>query len=519
MRRHPFATHPHLLLAGVLVVSVAVGACAPARPNVPPTAAPVTDLVRIAWADVGTPTPFRVSTLGPGGAVLLTLIYDTLTWKDQQGVIPWLAERWDVSADGRTYAFTLAPGVTWHDGQPLTADDVAFSFDYYAQHPYRWTSTAMVQQAEVVAPNQVRLTLAEPYAPFLDEVAGSAPIIPKHVWASVPDPFTYDGSDATIGSGPYRLAEYRSAEGAYRLLANPAYFKGAPNVREIQQLNTAPETRVQAVQQGQLELALSADASVSSVLPADSRVKVFETAPLSTVRLAFNTARAPLDQPAVRQAIAYAIDRSRIAEVVTKGPPIAGSAGVIPPETHWFAPGLPAYDVDPARARALLGGQSPTLELLADPTSREPELLQPMLEAVGIHLVVKRADASTRTQLLREGSFQVALLSHIGVGGDPDYLRRWYSGQETNDFAQGSIFHDADFERLARAQASTTDVSARQEMVAQMQRILADQLPTLTLYYRRFYWVYDSTRFTPMNTCGGLMNGIPFVTNKLAFLP
>src|SRR5919108_694330 len=66
------------------------------------------DLVRLAWADVGYPTPFRVSVAGPGGAVLLSLIYDTLTWKDDRGIIPWLATRWDVSPDGLEVNFTLA---------------------------------------------------------------------------------------------------------------------------------------------------------------------------------------------------------------------------------------------------------------------------------------------------------------------------------------------------------------------------------------------------------------------------
>jgi peptide/nickel transport system substrate-binding protein len=475
------------------------------------------DLVRIAWADVGTPTPFRVSTLGPGGAVLLTLVYDTLTWKDERGVIPWLAERWEAAPDGRAYTFVLAPGAAWHDGRPLTAADVAFSFDYYARHPYRWTSTEMVERAEVLAPDRVRLHLAAPYAPFVEDVAGAVPIIPRHVWAAVDDPLAYAGADASVGSGPYRLADYRPAEGAYRLLANPAYFKGAPRVREIQQLNTAPETRIHAVRQGQLELALSTDASVVDVLRGDPRVRVFATAPLSAVRLAFNTARPPLDRRAVRQAIAYAVDRALVGRLATRGEPVPGSPGVIPPESPWFAPGLPDYAPDHARARALLDGRAARVELLADPAAREPELLQPMLAAAGIELVVRRADAATRAQLLRTGAFQAALLGHIGVGGDPDFLRRWYVGQEANDLAQGSVFGDPAFAALARAQVAA-DGAARRELVDGMQRILAEELPTLTLYYRRFYWVYDSARVAPMHTWGGLMNGIPFVHNKLAFL-
>jgi peptide/nickel transport system substrate-binding protein len=503
-----------LTLAGFAAAGCLPAAQAP-RPT-PPAGA--TDLVRLAWANVGYPTPFRVSNAGPGGAVLLSLLYDTLTWKDEHGLIPWLATRWDVSPDGREYTFTLTPAARWQDGRPLTAGDVAFSFDTYRQHPYRWMSTAMVEATTILAPDRVRLRLTAPYAPFLDEVAGVVPIIPEHVWSRVAEPETYDGPDATLGSGPYRLAEYRPAEGAYRLVANPDYFGGPVLVREVQQLDVPNETSLPGIQQGQLELVMSTDATVTDLVSGAPRLRVLPTQPLSIVRLAVNIERPPLDRVEVRRALLYALDRARIAATVTKAPPIVGSAGVVPPETPWFDPSVRAYGFDPDRARALLGGQTYTLELLADPTSREPELMQPMLGAVGISLDVKRVDGKTRTQLLREGRFLLGQVQHIGIGGDPDYLRRWYVGEEANDFAQGSVFHDPEYQRLAQEQATTLDPTRRRQLVDRLQAILADQLPTLPLYYRRFYWVYDSTRYTPMNTWGGLMNGIPLVQNKLSFL-
>jgi peptide/nickel transport system substrate-binding protein len=207
-----------------------------------------------------------------------------------------------------------------------------------------------------------------------------------------------------------------------------------------------------------------------------------------------------------------------MANVVTRAPAVVGSPGVIPPETPWFNPRLPSYPYDPERARALLQGQSYTLELLTDPTNREPELMQPMLQAVGIKLDVKRVDGATRTQLLREGNFQLAMLQHVGIGGDPDFLRRWSSGEEANDYAQGFTFRDPEYVNLAREQVATVDPTQRKQLVFRMQEILADQLPTIPLYYRRFYWVYDTQAYTPMNTWGGLMDGLPFVQNKLSFL-
>ena len=498
-----------------LLVVLLLTACAPAPQ---PTAKAQPRVVRFAWPDAGMPTPFRVSTLGPDGLVLLSLVYDSLVWKDEHGLIPWLASGWDVSPDGREYTFRLRTDATWHDGQALSADDVVFSFEYYAKHPFRWQPTAVVESATVGAPGQVTIRLRQPFAPFLDSIAGQVPIIPRHVWSRVADPERYDGPDASVGSGPFKLAEYRAAEGAYRLLANPSYFAGTVAVQEFQQLNVPPETRIQALQQRQLELVQSADASVKDVVKNDPRLRVLETPPLSVVRLALNTERAPLNRKEVRQAIAYALDRARIASLVTRAPAVVGSPGVVPPETPWFNPRLPAYAFDPERARALLGGQTYTLELLADPSNREPELLQPMLQAVGISLEIKRLDGPGRTQLLREGNFQLALVQHIGIGGDPDFLRRWSSGDESNDYAQGWTFRQPEFVQLATRQATTLDPEQRKAIVFRMQEILADQLPTIPLYYRRFYWVYDSQAYTPMNTWGGLMDGVPFVQNKLSFL-
>jgi peptide/nickel transport system substrate-binding protein len=501
-------------------LALVVAACAAPAPGPAsgPTTAPTTDVVRFAWEDVGAPTPFRVSTAGPGGVVLLSLLYDTLTWKDEHGIIPWLATDWVVSPDGLEYTFGLAPGVAWHDGQPFGAEDVAFSFAYYAQHPFRWTSTSVVESATALGSDRVRIRLRRPYAPFLEDIAGSLPILPRHVWAHVAAPETYDGADASVGSGPFRLAEYRSADGAYRLLANPAYFRGPVAVREFQQLNVPPETRLRALQQGQLDLVWSADASVVDLFRDNPRLRVLETPPLSVVRLALNTDRPPLDRVEVRQALAYALDRARIAQTVTRGAPIVGSAGVTPPESPWFAPGVREYPFDPGRARALLGGQSLSLELLALPAYREPELLEPMLRAVGINLVTHRVDDKTRAQLLREGSFQVALLQHIGIGGDPDFLRRWVSGEEGNDAAQGLVWRDPAFVQLANAQAAELDPARRKILVDQLQQRLADELPTVPLYDRRFYWVYNATVYIPINTWGGLMNGIPLGHNKLTFL-
>lgn len=495
-------------------------------PAAPPALTGGIPLLRLAWSDSGYLTPFRVSTTGPGGVNLLSLLYDTLTWKDAKGIVPWLASGWNVSGDGLDYTFTLRSGLTWHDERPLTADDVAFSFGYYARTPFRWMASDVVESAQATGTQTVRVRLKRPYAAFLEDIAGIVPILSRHIWEPVDDPLKFGAPESTIGSGPYRLTDYRAAEGAYQFIANDAYRLGRPRIRSFQSLNIPAETRIAALQNDQVDLTMSTDYSVLDLFRNDERVRVFETQPLSLARLALNVERAPLDRKDVRQALMYALDRQQIANLATKGPAITAGTGIVPPDTPWFNPTLKPYAHDPARAKQLLdqagfpakaGGRF-ILELLADPMAREVELMTPMLEAIGVTLNVKRVDAKTRTQLQRELNYQMAFTTHIGIGGDPDYLRRWYAGEEANDFAQGSVLHNAEYDRLGTEQAATLDPAKRRALVFRMQEIISDELPTIVLYHRRFLWLYRADRFAPMHTWGGLMNGIPFPTNKLAFL-
>jgi peptide/nickel transport system substrate-binding protein len=517
----------------VIAIAIALSAATPvvAQGSKPPGA----DVLRLAWwTDVGFPTPFAFSTVGPGGVVRLSLIYDTLTWKDAHGLIPWIAESWRVSPDGRAYTFRLHPGARWQDGHPLSAEDVRFTFDYFRRHPFRWVSTAGVTKAVALDPGTVSITLAEPFAPFLTEIAGIVPIIPAHIWREIGDPIRAQGARAATGSGPYRLRAYDSAKGEYLFQANPGYFKGPPLFREVRYHVLATEQQLLAMQQGQLDAALTVDASAAAPFRARPPLRVFETEPLSIARLVFNTRRPPFDDRGFRLAIAYALPRSQIAGLVTHGPALIGGPGLIAPGTTWSNPATKHYPYDPVRATALLDrlgtkvaadgirrtreGTPLRVELLTDPTYAEPPLIQQALRRTGIEVALVPADAKSRGALAREGRFQMLMTTHIGIGGDPDFLRRWFTGGSANAFAQGDSLDNDEFRRLAAQQVRTLDPVRRRQIIFRMQEILAEEVPTLPLYYRRFYWIYNSAKLHPVQTLGGLLDGIPLIENKLILL-
>jgi peptide/nickel transport system substrate-binding protein len=499
-------------LAGVLLAALSLPAGAQPAGQGP--------LRLVWWTDVGFPTPFAFSTVGPGGVVRVSLLYDTLVWKDQRGVIPWLAASWRIADGGRRITFLLRPDAVWSDGRPVTAGDVRFSFEYYRAHPFLWADTGVVEKVIVEGPRTAMIVLREPFAPFLEDVAGIVPIIPAHVWRVIDEPRRAQTPAVAVGSGPYRLAEYRPGTGDYRLVSNPRYFRGRPRFDEIRYSVLPAARQILAVQSGQADAAMADTYDVVGAFAEHPYLRTWATEPLSIARLLINHDRPPLDRKAVRQAIAHGINRTQLATLITRGPGLSGSPGVVPPGDPWYNPRVRTYPHDPARAKALLdeAGLRPLhVELLTSP-SPVVAVLQQMLREAGIELSVRTVDAQTRLALVAEGRFQTALTFHIGAGGDPDYLRRWFTGDEANQFAQGRPFIHREFTRLAAAQVRTFDAAARRRIVHDMQAILAEELPTVPLYYRRFYWVYDSRKFTPVTTQGGLMNGIPLIENKLAFL-
>jgi len=543
------------LAAGALVGGALLAACAPSATPAPtagsaatapssagtpaaaPSAARRTERLTLSWwTDIGYPSPFAFIPLGPGGVVRVSLLFDTLTWKDERGIIPWLAERWEVGGDGLDYTFHLRPDIAWHDGRQLTAEDVAFTFAYYREHPFKWGIGDMVERAEAIDARTVRIRLNCPYAPFLENIAGLFPILPRHIWEPVGDPLKYQSPAAAIGSGPYKLTSYKEGKGEYLLAAHNAYYRGPPLVDSIGYVLVPQAQRVVGLQTHAADAILSTDYDVVQAFGQGPSYRALQTPPFSIVRLLFNVDRPPFDRRDFRRVIAHALDRRQIGERVIHGNVVVGSPGVIPPGSPWHNPDVPQYPYDPARARALLDGlgyrarasdglretpqgQPLTLDLLTDPAMADGEIVRLMLREVGLEVRLVAADSKTRTDLLQERRYTMALSAHIGVGGDPDYLRRWYANQAYNAFEYGNVLHSDEFTRLADQQVAELDPARRKSLVDRMQVVLAEELPTLPLYHRPFYWMYDPSRWGRwFNTHGGLMDGIPLMDNKLAFL-
>ncbi len=529
--------------------------------------------LRQAGGPWGYPQPFSY-VRGPG-LVYTELIFDTLLWKDSRGTpMGWLAKSWKTSADGRTWTFTLRDGITWQDGRRLTARDVAFTFRYFTKGAGS-ISPGIVRGlpiSDVKAPDDrtVVFSLPKPFAPFAETIAGRVPIIPEHIWAGVKDPQKFRGPKAVTGSGPYKLKSYDAAAGSYLFEANKDFFLGEPVVKRLEFVPAKDE--LLALRRGELSIGST---GLEDALP-DAAVAPFRQAPYGeldgpgewTRALHFNLEKGfPYDERSFRQAVAYAIDRQDLVKRVMLGRGEVGSTGGLAPSNRYTAKGLPTYDHDLARSGRLLDeiglrdrdgdgmrdlpDGKPFRPVLLTSSFQSPkaaELVRQDLRAAKLDVRLRSLDQAAADAATSAGRYTMALIGYGGLGGEPDSLRTRMgvqppagaggkqagggpAGKGTGgkgkgkgkggggDFTRVYGFTNPRFAGLANQQLTATDAQKRRGALDEMQRILADELPMLSLYVPRrtaFFRkdTFDAWYYTP----GGVFGGYPGPINKQVFV-
>lgn len=470
----------------------------------------------------------------------MSLSFDTLVWKDAEKTIHWLATEWSTSSDGLKWSFTLRDGVKWHDGKPFSADDVAFTVDYFKKNVNSWYARQvdLIKEVKVVDPRHVELTLTTPNAPFLEGVAGGLVIIPKHIWSAVTDPQKFTAPEAVIGTGPYKLTSYDKTTGAYLYEANPDFFLGAPYVKRIEMVPAANE--LVALAKGDIDSGGPSvqDAATDEVLApfADKTKYGMITAPGEwTMGLYFNLGKGgALADKAFRQAAVTAIDRAALLDRIAQGRGRVGNPGYLPASNPWQNPKVEQYPYDAARAKAALDaagypdkggtrvdkdGKPLAFELLYanNDSPRNAELVVSFLKAVGIGVTAKAVDRPTRDAAATEGRYELILTGFGGLGADPDNLRGAFSSKsKVRSFTRVQGYANARFDELADQQLSTADPAARRKLTDEMQTIIATDVPMIGLYYPDRYYIYKKGGVEDwFYTVGGMGGGVPVALNKL----
>lgn len=491
-------------------------------------------MVRLAGGSFGFPSPFAY--IGGPGYFQMSLLYDTLVWKDASGrLLPWLARRVQRSRDGLTYRFELRDGIRWHDGRPLTAEDVAFTFEYFARQtlgPLLVAQPFAVKGARAAGRLVAEVALDAPVVTFLGSVAGAVPIIPKHVWSGIADAPKAQDRDVLIGSGAYRLTSFSLGEGSALFEENRGYFPGRPFVRRVELRPVDDE--LTAMRAGEIDAAQTPPEGVGpdALAPfrSDRAFGIASGTGRFTFPLIFNIARGgALADARFRRACALAIDRREIVKRLVGGDAQLGNPGFLPPD-HPYHVAVEQYDFDPRAAAAMLdatGHRRPLRFRLLTGNAPVPpflDLLVGGLKDVGVELEPQAVDLPTLFGRMQQGADDIVLGLYPGPGNespnaDPDSLRQFYSSRVKGRLqgAQGYVNHELD--RLADRQLVTADAVERRRLVGRIQRIVARDLPALPLYYPRLYAVFrkralDCWYFTP----GGFAGGLPDFENKQALI-
>lgn len=449
---------------------------------------------------------------------LLELVYDKLLSPspyvtDPQ---PWLAE--EVRAiDPSTWEVTLRDDVTWHDGEPLTADDVAFTFTYYEQaessrHTHHVNEIPDIDSVEVVDDETVRFTCAFPCPELGTITLADLPVLPRHIWEGVDEPSQVVA--LPVGSGPYRLVAYDPVSG-YRFEANADYFAGAPVIDElVMPVIEDPSATFTALRTGEIDAAArTLSPELLEQFSADPDVDVATTAPLHFLELRMNYERTPLDVPELRHALSLAVDRRELLDIVALGQGRAADQGYPHPDSPWTNPDLSTpFDLD--EANTVLDEldyldtdddgvrEGPSAMPLAftvkvngaEPTHvRAAELVAEQFAEVGVELSIETVDAGALAGLFRTREFDLAVgtISAHGVADPTQFIMSHRSGYLWNAPEVPYPEWDTLFEQWT----ATTTIEDRTAVAFEMQELFNRQPTSVPLLYPEENWAYRAASF------------------------
>ncbi len=422
------------------------------------------------------------------------LLYSRLFRKNDAGEpVEDIVEEWE-QTDPTTYRFRIRAGIRFHDGRPLDAHDVRYTFrsmmDPALGSPLR-SSYQMIESIECPDPHTILFRLREPYASLLINLDLGILARPKEQGAEGQSPTGY------IGSGPFQFISWTQNH-EIRLKANPGYFGGAPRTREIV-FRIVPDDTVQILElrKGTIHLLQNdIEPEVLRNLERDSRFTVEKRQGTNYSYLGFNLKDPILGSLKVRQAIAYAIDRKAIIEHLLGGLAVPAT-GVLSPLNWSYEPAVEAYGYDPEKAKRLLDeaghedpdGPGPAKRFtLAYKTSQNElrrrigEAIQGLLGEVGIDVKMRSYEWGTFFSDIRKGNFQIYTLTWVGIT-DPDiYYYLFHSKSIPPDGANRGTYLNPEMDLLIERGRVLRNREERKEVYGRIQKILARDLPYVSLW-------------------------------------
>lgn len=434
---------------------------------------------------------------------VLMQVFDQLVRYREGGkmVEPGLARSWTVSADGKRWTFKLRRGVRFHDGTPMDADAVVFSFERQRDHsnPYHhggftyWESSFRpVKRVTRVDRYTVQIDLDRPYSPFLANLA----MFPASIVS--PTAMKRSGREFAarpVGTGPFRFVRWERNRRIV-LRRNKEYWDGAPRVETLVfEVIPAGSRRLESLQSGAVDV-------VQALLPSDRRIvslhpelKLHRVPGNNVAYLAMNTSRPPFDDVGVRRAVNHAVDRRAVVKLAYQGLAVP-AAGPIPPVMWSYHPGIRRYRYDPTLARRKLEEagydftRRVTFHVMSTPRSYLPrpllvgKMIARNLAMVGIKVELVVRPFKEHQRATQMGEHDMCLGGWFGDNGDPDNFL--YVLLDRDNARRGAarnlaMFTDVALHRMLVGAQQTMERAARERLYRRAQRLVADRAPWVPL--------------------------------------
>ena len=448
-----------------------------------------------------------IATGGPGAQLFAAPLRYDEDWTPQ----PYLAERWETSDDGLEVTLTLVEGALFHDGEPITSEDVAFSVETIkANHPFK-TMFAPVTAVETPDERTAVLKLSQPHPALMLAMSSQLmPIIPKHVYGDGQNPADHPrNSEDVVGSGPFRLVEFKPDESIILERFDDFFMEGRPYLDRIaMRIIKDASARAIALENGELHLSTFENEvrNINRLKQADGVNATPEGyAAIGALNwLAFNTKKGPLEDKRVRQAIAYALDKGFILKAIMLGTAEEAKSG-IHPGSPLYDGSVEGYELDLDKANALLdeagyprgdGGTRFSLTIdYGNPTTKpQAEYTKASLKKVGIDVTVRPlVDFPTWAKTISSHDFDMTWDTVFNWGDPVIGVHRTYDSQNIKKgviWSNTQQYENPEIDDLMERAGKESDPEKRAALYAEFQQILAEDLPvywTNTLPYHTVY--------------------------------
>ncbi|MFD2237939.1 ABC transporter substrate-binding protein [Aureimonas populi] len=411
-------------------------------------------------------------------------VFDNLVTRDDEGeIVPQIATEWSYASDTQV-VFTLRDDVTFHDGAPLTAEDVAFSVNRIIDPEFASPQLGQfnkILSAEVTGENEVTLTTDGPYPVLLAQLVKLS-IVPAHVVEEIGDEAF---NEAPVGSGPYRFGGWQRGV-SVSLERNDDYW-GEVGVFPAAEFRAVPDaaTRVANLQSGASDLAVGLDSDLALQLEGSGTAKVLSVLTERVGYVKLNPTRAPLDDERVRRAIAHAIDKEGIVQGILGGfdTPVSQMAT---PAHFGYVEGIEAPSYDPEEARRLVeeaGAAGQTLSFATSPTfdQRIVQAIAQMLNDTGLSVEIELTDMATYLQRVQSAPEDQPFVA----------FGRWSCACQDADGVLFPLLHsssswsslsDAGIDTRLEEARDTLDETARLDAYREVGEFVAEEVPVVPLY-------------------------------------